>query len=72
VVTDCQNAVRDRARRDYAVRNPYFGATNVEDARGNRDRVTGYFEGNRGEEYAYSCTINTNNGRIRDVTVRRR
>lgn len=68
----CQDAVRDRARRDYGVRNPNFTLTDRDDLRGNRDRVEGFFQGNRGERYEYSCTVNTNNGRVRAVDVRRR
>ena len=40
--------------------------------RGNRDRIVGSFEANRGERYEYSCTVNENNGRIRNVEIRRR
>jgi hypothetical protein len=68
----CQDEVRARARRDYGVRNPYFASTNVDDVRSNRDRVVGSFEGNRGEFYDYTCTVNTNNGNIRSVDIRRR
>jgi hypothetical protein len=68
----CQDAVRVRARRDYGIRNPAFRSTNIDDLRGNRDRVEGSFEGNRGEQYDYTCTVNTNNGNIRNVDIRRR
>jgi hypothetical protein len=68
----CQDEVRARARRDYGVRNPYFLATDVDDVRSNRDRVVGSFEGNRGEFFDYTCTVNTNNGNIRSVDIRRR
>lgn len=68
----CQDAVRARARRDYGVRNPSFTSANVEDLRGNRDRVVGGFQGNRGEYYEYACTVNPVNGNIRNVEIRRR
>ena len=68
----CREAVRVRARGDYGVRNPAFVGANVDDMRGARDRVIGSFEGNRGERYDYSCTVNTNNGRINAVDIRRR
>jgi hypothetical protein len=45
---------------------------NASDLRGNRDRVSGEFEGNRGELYQYSCTVNPGNGDIRNVDIRRR
>jgi len=68
----CQDAVRTRARREYGVRNPAFTAANVDDLRGNRDRVIGGFQGNRGEYYEYACTVNPVNGNIRNVEIRRR
>jgi hypothetical protein len=71
-VRACQDAVRDRVRSEYNERNPRFLSIDVDDARGNRDRVVGSMEGRRGETYDYSCTVNTNNGRIRNVDVRRR
>jgi hypothetical protein len=71
-VAMCESAVRDRALRDYGVRNPRFRAVDVNDARGNRDRVVGSFDAPRGERYDYTCTVNTANGRIRNVDIRRR
>jgi hypothetical protein len=68
----CQDAVRARARSQYGVRNPAFTAANVDDLRGNRDRVVGGFQGNRGEYYEYTCTVNPVNGNIRNVDIRRR
>jgi hypothetical protein len=67
----CENAVRDRARRE-GVRNPNIRPRNVQDNPGNRDRVIGVLEGNRGELYDFSCTMNLNNGNVRDVQLRRR
>jgi hypothetical protein len=71
-VQACEDAVRDRARRNHGVRNPYFLGADIDDRRGANDRVIGSFEGNRGDVYDYSCSVNTNNGRIRSVDVRRR
>ncbi len=71
-VNMCQDVVRARARRDYGVRDVRFRSSNANDLRGNRDRVTGEFEGNRGEWYEYSCTVNGANGDIRNVDIRRR
>ena len=68
----CQDAVRARVSREYGIRNPNFRSTNLNDNPGNRDRVLGSFEGNRGEQYNYSCTLNSDNGRIRNVDIRRR
>jgi hypothetical protein len=70
-VAACEDAVRARARQEYGVRNPRFTTSNVQDLRGNRDRVTGSFRDPRGEYYDYSCTVQENNGRIRSVDVRR-
>jgi hypothetical protein len=68
----CEDAVRSRARQEYGVRNPLFIAADVNDRPGNRDQVYGAFEDNRGVRYDYSCTVNTRNGRINRVDVRRR
>ena len=68
----CETAVLDRARRDYGVRNPLIRPRGVQDNPGNRDRVVGVLEGNRGELYDFSCTMNVNNGNVRDVQLRRR
>lgn len=68
----CESAVRDQARRQYGVRSPRFYQPGVNDARGNRDRVVGSFDDNRGGQYDYSCTVNPNNGNIRNVDIRRR
>ena len=68
----CESAVRDQARRDHGARNIRFLGGDVDDLPGARDRVVGAFEGNRGERYVYSCTVNSNNGRIRSVDIRRR
>jgi len=68
----CQDVVAAKARRENGVRNPNFRSVNAEDMRGNRDRIDGEFEGNRGEWYRYSCTINSANGDVRNVEIRRR
>jgi len=68
----CQDEVRIRARNQYGVRDPRFLNTGVGDNPGPHDRVGGTFEGNRGERYEFSCTINTNNGRVGNVDIRRR
>jgi hypothetical protein len=71
-VTRCQDAVRVRARREQGIRDPYFMSTNIDNFRDTRDRVTGTFEGMRGELYDYSCTLNINNGNVRAVDIQRR
>ena len=68
----CQDAVRSEARSRFGVRNVRFRSTDTRDLRGARDRVVGEFEANRGELYEYSCTVNTANGRVRNVDIRRR
>jgi hypothetical protein len=68
----CEDAVRTRARQEYGVRNPLFIGADVNDRPGNRDQVYGAFEDNRGVRYDYTCTVNTRNGRINQVDVRRR
>jgi hypothetical protein len=68
----CQDMVAARARREFNVRNPDFRNTDTNDLRGNRDRVSGEFNGNRGERYEYSCSVNLANGEVRNAEVRRR
>lgn len=72
IVGMCQDAVRSQAARNYGVRNPNFNSTDVDNGRGSRDRVEGTFYGNRGDRYSYSCSIDSANGRIRDIDIRRR
>jgi len=68
----CQDEVRARAVQQYRVRNPRFATINIDNQPGARDRVIGLFEGNRGEQYEFACTVNSMNGRVRNVDIRRR
>jgi hypothetical protein len=69
----CIDAVRDRANRDYGYRNIDIGRVAFDDP-GRRDRVTGRFTYRRGlttDEFEFSCSVDRNSGRVRNVEIRR-
>lgn len=65
----CQQAVRDRATKDYGLREITFQQSGYE--QGRRDLVVGTFllrRNNRSDEFRYSCTVDSNGG-IRSVNI---
>jgi len=73
-VDACRDAVRQRAERDYGYRNLTFDRMGFENNRGANDTILGRFTFRRGlsqEEFEFSCSVNMNNGRIRNVQLRR-
>jgi hypothetical protein len=70
-IASCRDAVRDRARRNYGVRDLSFINIDYDNPRGSRDRIVGRFEDRRGEVYGFSCVVNTSSGTVRDVDIRR-
>ncbi len=71
----CKNAVRERARRDYRVRDVDFTNINRDDNPGRNDWIVGTFDGGDGrnrDRYSFACSVNFNNGNVRSVDVRRR
>jgi hypothetical protein len=71
----CKDAARDKAQRDYGVREVDFLDVNPDNNPGRNDWVVGSFEGRgRGnrDRFTFACSVNFNNGRVRSVEVRRR
>ena len=72
----CRDAVRDKARRDYGVRDVDFRSIDRDNAPGKNDWIVGTFDGRRGggnvDRFNFSCSVNFNNGNIRSVDIRRR
>jgi hypothetical protein len=74
VVTGCQNAVRDRALRDYGFRDIYFGAVSADAAAGRSEWIQGTFDTGRGSRRAsfrFSCRMDYRTGEARSVEVTR-
>ena len=70
----CQDAVRDRAFRDYGYRDVDVRDAAFDTARG-REWIAGTFEGRRGpgrELFNFSCSVDLRTGQIRSVDVVRR
>jgi hypothetical protein len=75
-IAACQDAVRDRASRDHGIRDLDFRRAGFADNLGRGDFVEGSFVG-RGragdrDEYVFSCTIDFDGRRVRDVKIQRR
>jgi hypothetical protein len=71
----CQDAVRDKARQQYGVRDPEFINVNPDNNPGRNDWIVGNFEDRRRngrERYNFACSVDFSNGRVRSVDVRRR
>jgi len=66
---DAVRACQDGVRQRYNVNSIVFDTVNVGDYRGPRDRVEGVFRTGRGDRHSYSCTVNTNNGRLLAVQI---
>jgi len=71
----CREAVRERARRDYGVRDVEFTNVEADNNPGRNDWIVGSFDGRGGrnrDRYGFACSVNFNNGSVRSVDVRRR
>jgi hypothetical protein len=75
-IASCQDAVRDRAARDYGIRDLDFRRAAFDDRPGRTDWVMGSFVGRgRGrdrDEYNFSCAVDFNGRRVRDLQIQRR
>lgn len=72
-VDSCMDAVRSQVRRDYNVSNLAFDDLNTGNNSSRRDRISGTARagGRRGDLYRFECDVNLNNGKVRNVNVRR-
>ncbi len=71
----CRNAVRERARRDFGVRDLEFRNINRDDNPGRNDWIVGNFDGRGGgnrDRYSFACSVDFRSGNVRSVDVRRR
>lgn len=71
-VRNCEDAVRSRALQQYGLRDVSFRRTNDEDHPGRNERIMGSFDARRGNSrdlYAFACSLNRANGRVRDVDI---
>jgi hypothetical protein len=72
-VENCRQAVRQEARGRFGTDNVDFRQIDVDNQRGNRDLVVGTVGVRRGgwneETYPFSCTMNLNNGRVRQAQI---
>ncbi|MEO8130106.1 MAG: hypothetical protein ABJF23_09870 [Bryobacteraceae bacterium] len=71
----CRNAVRDRAFRDYGVKEVDFTSINPDNNPGRNDWIVGTFDGRGGrnrDRYSFACSVNFSNGNVRSVDIRRR
>jgi hypothetical protein len=68
----CQDAVRERADRQYGFRDIDFRGLNADDNPGRNDRIMGSFNVRRGDDrdtYHFSCSVDLANGRVRSVEI---
>jgi hypothetical protein len=73
-IDQCTEAVRAKANRDYGYRNIDIARVGFDDNPGRRDWVVGRFTYRRGlttDEFEFSCSVDLNNGRVRNVDIRR-
>ena len=67
----CQQEVRNQARDRYGVNNPSFTRVRFDDNLGRNDWIVGRFASRHGDQYRFDCSVNFNNGRVRDVNIQR-
>jgi hypothetical protein len=71
-VRACEDAVRERANRQYGLRDIDFRNLNADDNPGRNDTLMGSFEVRRGnyrDTYHFSCAVDLANGRVRSVDI---
>ena len=71
-VRACQNAVRERARRQYGLRDIDFGDFNTGGNLGRGGTIAGFFVARRGDyrdTYDFSCAVDQADGRVRQVDI---
>lgn len=71
----CQDEVRNQARSRYGIRDLQFTGARADDNSGRNDWIIGTFQPRGGfnnnyrGEYRFECSVNLNNGRVRNVNV---
>jgi len=67
-VENCRQSIRQEARSRFGTDDVEFRQIDVDNNAGNRDLVVGTV-GIRREAYPFSCTMNLNNGRVRQARI---
>jgi hypothetical protein len=67
-VENCRQSIRQEARSRFGTDDVEFRQIDVDNQQGNRDLVVGTV-GIRRETYPFSCTMNLNNGRVRQARI---
>jgi len=67
-VENCRQSIRQEARSRFGTENVEFRQIDVDNQQGNRDLVVGTV-GIRRDTYPFSCTMNLNNGRVREARI---
>jgi len=67
-VENCRQSIRQEARSRFGTDNVEFRQVDVDNQQGNRDLVVGTLNV-RGNAYPFSCTMNLNNGRVREARI---
>ena len=71
----CGDAVTDRIAREYRNANVDILSIRADNGPGRNDYVVGEAAAGRGrnaDTFSFSCQVDLNNGRVRNVSVRRR
>ncbi len=71
-VAVCQQEILRQATQRFSSSDVYFRRTQVENNRGNQNRVRGTIDVNRGpnrERYRFNCVVNLANGRVRTAQI---
>ena len=71
----CQDAVRQRAAREYNYRSGEFARIAADNRPGRHDWIVGSYVGHRGrnrEEFTFACSVDFNSGVVRSLDFRRR
>jgi hypothetical protein len=74
-IENCRQAVRQEARSRFGSNNVQFRQINVDDNPGRQDWVVGTLSVRRGRNedlYPFSCSLNLNNGRVRQAQIESR
>jgi hypothetical protein len=68
----CRDAIRQEAVNRFGTRDVNFRRINIDDNPGRRDWVIGTIDvrrGARGEQYPFSCSVNLENGNVRQARI---
>lgn len=71
-VAACQQEILRQATQRFSSSDVYFRRTEVDNNRGNQNRIRGTIDVNRGqnrERYRFNCMVNLNNGRVRTAQI---